>query len=116
MDRNRKDKILSLHVKGGCVSASRLLTTFASVSEFADVSKEDIDLVLSECTTCQHISNHVKPRKSSPGVTLARELTTTDCIFIDHKQMLGKDRISHINESGDDTELFSGEKSVLTIF
>ena len=120
MDRNRKDQILSLHVKGGCVSAGRLLTTFKSIPEFAEVSKVELESVLSECAICSHISNHVKPRKSSPGVTLARELTTMDSCYIDHKTILTKARVDHINDQNDpedeNAECFDGKKICLTIF
>ena len=120
MDRHRKDKILSLHVKGGCVSAGRLLTTFKSIPDFAEVSKEEIETVLNECETCQHISNHVKPRKSAPGVTLSRELSTMDSVYIDHKKIISKVRSDHMDDQNDqndeNAESFSGNKTCLTIF
>ena len=116
MPENLKNKILKIHVNSGCQSAQKICMTFQQLGH--SLSVKDVVDVLAGCDRCSDIRNHQRPRKSAPGITLSKEVTTQCALFIDFKQILGKDRIAEIRENSSDQEFNpeSENKSCLTIF
>ena len=113
--QNLKTKILKIHVNAGCNSAKKILTTFQELG--FSLRLQDIVNILKECPRCKDIRNHILPRKSAPGITLSKEVTTQCCIFIDHKQILGTARINELRNSSSDPDYQPPkEKSILTVF
>ena len=41
-----------------------------------------------KCEVCDNIRNHVQPRRAAPGITVPKEVTSSDTIFMDHKEVL----------------------------
>ena len=61
----------------------------------------------------------MRPRKSSPGITLSREESCMDVIYIDHKQVIGKSREKTITDNNQDPDWEpDGDlmKSTITVF
>ena len=122
MPQNLADKIMKIHCNAGCSSADRILLTFQTFEKNCLLKLKDIQEVLQKCTVCQDIRNHKKPRKSSPGITVAREVTCQETIFIDHKQVINKARTSAITNNHqtdfaqDNFVLSSDKQSCLTVF
>ena len=92
MNQSLKDKIMSIHVKTGCYPTKKILVTMKDMPEYNFVTASDIDEVLSKCELCAQVQNHKKPRKACPGITLSKEVCTTDVLYIDHKQILNNSR------------------------
>ena len=118
LDESLLTKVLGLHSKGGCVAAGKLHLTMAATDNFAHVTRKEIDEALTHCKDCKHIENHVLPRKSVPGITLSKEWTTQDSIYIDHKTILTTARKDKMRDK--DTTDFDPteglETSCLTVF
>lgn len=87
-----KDKIMSIHVKTGCYPTSKILTTLKDMPEYNYITAKDIDEILSKCELCAQVQNHKLPRKAAPGITLSKEMCTTDVIYIDHKSIINTSR------------------------
>ena len=112
------DKILKIHCNAGCASADRILITLQGLEENSDLVKSDILEVIRNCPTCKDIRNHGRPRKSSPGITIPKETTVQEAIFIDHKKVISKSRaraISRINLD-DPNFMADGVDICLTVF
>ena len=116
MPENLKNKILKIHVNSGCQSAQKICMTFQQLGH--SVILKDVVSILAGCERCSDIRNHQRPRKSAPGITLSKEVTTQSVLYIDHKQILGTDRINQIRDSDENpnSEVSIENKSCLTIF
>ena len=113
------DKILKIHYNAGCSAADKILLTFQGFERDCRLTLKDVEEVLKKCTACQDIRNHKKPRKSSPGITVAKEVTCQETIFIDHKQVMNKARSKIMNANhANDPNFNSGsdKQSCLTVF
>ena len=115
------DKILKMHMNAACQSAPRLLVTFVGLAGFESLKLADVQKVLESCELCKSLENGVKPRKASPGITLSRELTSQDCIYIDHKVILNKERLEKMADKAIEADPnwepdTDREYSVLTVF
>ena len=112
------DKILKIHCNAGCASADRILITLQGLEENSDLVKNDILDVIKNCPVCKDIRNHSRPRKSSPGITIPKETTTQECIFIDHKKIISKSRARAIQKINLDDPNFTadGIDICLTVF
>ena len=109
------DKILKVHCNAGCAPAERILTTIQGLPEYSLITKKDVEEVLKRCPSCNMIENFRLPRKSSPGITVAKEITCQETVFIDHKMIINKARINEIRDSNPD-EIISNKQSCLTVF
>ena len=88
VDQGLKDKIMKLHVNMGCVPAKRLFNTIQTLPDYKFIKIKDVEEVVGGCKTCALVQNHLKPRKSVPGMTLAHETCCNDILYIDHKEIL----------------------------
>ena len=112
-----KQKILKIHVNSGCFSPQRILLTFQGMG--VELKLKDVEEVLEKCTLCNSVENFHRPRRSAPGITIPNEASCQDCVFIDHKTILTKSRISDIRQNISENENFSPEpdnQSCLTVF
>ena len=80
--KNLADKIVKFHFSANCMPAKSVKMNLNRVSGFEDLELDTIKRALQNCPSCKQIENHVRPRPSSPGITLAKELTVQDCLFI----------------------------------
>ena len=115
-----KEKILKIHCNAGCTPAERILETLRGFEEYKLITKKDVEDVLIDCPNCKLIENHKMPRKSSPGITVAREKTVQETIFIDHKQVINQHRSKTISLNNLDdptvTNIETQKQSILTVF
>ena len=111
-----KDKILKIHANGGCLPAKVIFNTLTAMGHsYSFLNRSDIEKILTECTDCNDLKNHKKPRKSAPGITLSKEITCQDCVYIDHKKIITKHRENEMLDN--DIEPEDGDyKSCLTVF
>ena len=118
MPQSIVDKILKIHCNAGCASADRILITLQGLEENSELVKNDILDVIKNCPACKDIRNHSRPRKSSPGITIPRETTTQECIYIDHKKIISKERAKAIAKINLDDPNFmaDGVDICLTVF
>ena len=93
---------MKIHVNLSCAPPLRLFKTLQGLPDYSYLSLKDVEEVLSECEICPLVQNHVRPRKASPGITLGREATCNDILYMDHKLMLTKARKNRISSSNRD--------------
>ena len=110
-----RDKILKVHANAGCIPADVIHNTMKEMG-YTFLNQVDIEEIIKECQDCPLIENHKKPRKSAPGITLAKELTCQDCVFIDHKKVMTKARLDELNDNHDYIPDDSDCKGCLTVF
>ena len=110
-----RDKILKVHSNAGCIPADTIHNTMKEMG-YTFLNLIDIEKIIKECKDCPLIENHKKPRKSAPGITLARELTCQDCVFIDHKKVMTKARLDDLNDNHDYIPEDDDCKGCLTVF
>ena len=113
-------KILKIHCNAACAPPERILSTLQGLEEYRLITKKDVEEVLKGCPSCKLVENFKKPRKSSPGITVAREKTVQETIFIDHKTVINTHRSKTIRlNSQNDPRLDISDaqkQSVLTVF
>ena len=112
------EKIMKCHRNAQCTNAVKLHTTFVDLG-YKWLKLADVQNILLDCDLCAQVENHVKPRKSSPGITLSREESCLDVIYIDHKQVIGNSREKTITDNNQDPNWEpDGDlmKSTLTVF
>ena len=116
MSENFRNKILKIHVNAGCCSPEKILLTFQGIGQ--QLKLKDVQEVLEKCTLCNSIENFHRPRKSAPGITIAKETNCQQTIFIDHKTILTKDRLEKIRDNCKDPDYSpeSDKQSCLTVF
>ena len=119
MSENLRNKILKIHVNAGCASAQKILLTFQGLGQ--ELKAKDVTDIISKCTLCNSLENFSRPRRSAPGITIAKEETCGCTVFIDHKTIITKDRVDTIrdNEVSDgeyQPEYESNNQSCLTVF
>ena len=113
------DKILKIHCNAACCSPDRIMETIRGFTEYRLIKRADVVEVLKKCPLCADIRNHKKPRKSSPGITVAKEVTCQETVFLDHKQIINRDRhqmmkVNHANDPNFNPG--SDKQSCLTVF
>ena len=98
IDDNIKNKILTIHKRARHVGARKLYNTLVHVGQCPFKSEDELQNFLSKnCTDCAAIENHRLPRKSIPGITPTPN-NTNEVLFIDHKLIASKVRLSRYNE------------------
>ena len=84
---------------------------------FTGIKQASVEEVLKECEICMDVRNHKKPRKQTPGITIAKEKTCGCSVFMDHKTIITKARQHRILDNSDPDYVPDGSKqSILTIF
>ena len=119
MSENMQNKILKIHVNAGCASAQKILLTFQGLGQ--QLKAKEVNEIISKCTLCNSVENFSRPRKSAPGITVAKEESCQCTLFIDHKTILTKARIDEIRDNSISDPDFRPEseseyQSCLTIF
>ena len=110
---------MKLHVNTVCMPSKKILNTLRAIQKYSFLKIADVDNVLKTCKLCMKIENFKKPRKAAPGITLARETTCQQVLYIDHKEILNKSRNKVIESNSDkDPEYIPKTKntSILTVF
>ena len=116
MNEALKNKIIKIHANAGCIGAKKILLTLQGLG-YKKLKLKDIEEVLSTCELCLDIRNHGRPRKSAPGISIAKEKTCQCTIYMDHKMILNKQRVGEISDNSSDPNYsFDDKVSVLTIF
>ena len=114
------EKIMKTHRDAQCCNGPKLLKTYRDIG-FKFLKLTDVMDVLSECDLCKQVENHVRPRPAVPGITLTREKTCSDVVYIDHKSIITKSReatITDLNIENDPNFEPDSDKmtSILTFF
>ena len=102
LPRNRvskplSDRIMKTHRDAQCCNGPKLLKTYQDIG-YKFLKLTDVMEILSNCDLCKQVENHVRPRPAVPGITLTRERTCTDVVYIDHKKIITKSREAAITD------------------
>ena len=116
MSETIQNKIMKIHVNAGCASAAKIVLTFQGLGQ--ELKAKDVVDVISKCTLCNSLENFRRPRRSAPGITIAKEETVQCTVFIDHKKIITKDRLDTISDNNPDQDFTpdSEFQSCLTVF
>ena len=117
LDDGLKKKIMKVHVNMNCAPSKRLHTTLQTLPQYSFLKIKDLDSILSECSLCAQVQNHIKPRPSAPGITLSRERNCNDVLYIDHKLILTQERKKRIQKKNKDPNYSPDDEksSILTV-
>ena len=112
-------KIERIHYQANHPNSRRLLNVFKDLGFTGKEIELKIEKVVNECPVCNATINKAKPRKQAVGITKTSK-TSTETIFIDHKQVGSKwrkeqaMRIDSLGNAADDANF---EKPIiLTIY
>ena len=86
LPRNRvskplSDRIMKTHRDAQCCNGPKLLKTYRDIG-YKFLKLTDVMEILSNCDLCKQVENHVRPRPAVPGITLTREKTCADVVYI----------------------------------
>ena len=117
MSEALKNKILKVHANAGCISANKILLTLQGIG-YNNLKLKDVESALTACDLCKDVRNHIRPRRSAPGITISKEDSCQSSIYIDHKMVLTGARRDRILENNEDPNftLDDEKQSILTVF
>ena len=120
VSKSLTDKIMKTHRDAQCCNGPKLLKTYRDIG-FKFLKLKDVMDILSNCDLCKQVENHVRPRPAVPGITLTREKTCSDVVYIDHKSIITKSReaaITDLSVENDPDFVPDSDKmtSILTFF